>query len=1324
MLHFIANNIFPAVLNMSLTAAVVIVFVLVARLLLRRAPKIFSYALWAVVLFRLLCPVALTANFSLLNVVDAGSTPRGEFTSSTNYLSEGMAALQTQMDAVQNFDELAGLAAPQPMTPPQESVGKPVELLPGFEETVVPLVPAESEKEVVSPMTIASALWLGGIAALGVYSVGSLLLLRRRLVGSVLLEGNVYLADNIETPFVLGLFRPRIYLPSTLSGRERSYIIRHEQHHIHRGDHIFKAIGFAALCLHWFNPLVWVAFVFAGKDMEMSCDEAVVSSLGEEIRADYSASLLALATPRRMIAPSPLAFGEGDPKERIKNMLRWKKPKLWITVAAAIACVVLIALCGTNPRNEELPADSSRGEYADVAAYVESLMAAQETATFYVDPATPESGNVVITLVEGQEVREKTTAVIDRRLEILTKTGELAGLAPEGTLEAWQYRYLLKLDDAAGIMLVGGMLEVDGYYDLEGQGGHNVVALRYDDGSYDILYDAPINDNMNFRGYCESYAEVLHDWYVKKHNLDRPLYVEDWAERVDYPDESYGGNFPVHRFDGEGWYLYIPVQAWSQPLKNDAGNFEIHSQYNTGSSIIVGRSELDSETVLQGYLDNGYQMTEFAAVKDDGVEVDSVFVYDAPDGGSYVLHAIWYHENINDYDPIAIEPQVLRLMAESFTVDESIYGEALKPLPEYLAALDGENIHVGWDVTNGKSPDGTEVAALIRGAMGNILSNTGMLTMNGTATDIIWSLELYVGVGKTGWSGDEMLHLYAGQTNNVVEILSGLHPAGANRVVVNDAALYEFVRTSMDDPAAERIDAEPLARYRELVDLHLADVPHYGEGVTVERELISFYPVDEKKEIGAVIYCMDSVLNVTPREKAPYLLAGGAYVDSELRVHGIGAPELLVTVDGQAVGYTNWEWLEFDGGLESVSTVAELLNIVAPLASRYPQLSYVDLMKVEPKGQGTFADLLGCSGYISTEEGAAGWKLRSYYADTVNGPQLMAESFGYTHEDYAMDFNGDGVRELITNNTYGADGVRQTYVYRREGAIIYFGELSAEGFADFNDWGAGASWSEFDPREEVFRLHYSTKNNTMATVEYKDIDAFRFAKFVDLAPPVVADTAAGALGELSRYMVFDSLGVEFYRVDGSSYRPLVVNGELLDLLAAAGRKTKTIDSREHIASRGGGIFIELGDNDERHISLFAAEEADTVLVRYVGNSINEVALVSDPRLYMYILATEETPGAEVYDIDEDGESEVLLQPLGTNVKNLVIYDHVAGKTLRTDVNEELGCKASDYTGNIGNIKGEYANMVREIRADGSVHVQRYDNGEFTYMVPLAQALRE
>lgn len=321
----------PKLINMSLTASVAIVFVLLLRLLLKKAPKVISYALWGIVLFRLLCPVSIGSSLSLYNLFDAPTAESGTLTSSMEYVPADIVHTE------------------------YPSVVLPV---PGVSDTINETLPQGEEQlradPLEAPMAIATYVWMAGVLGMVIYSAVSYIRLRRKLVIAVRLRDNIYLTDGITSPFVMGLFRPKIYLPSTLDEREQSYILLHEQHHIRRLDHIVKALAFVALCIHWFNPLVWVAFILSGKDMEMSCDEAVVKKMGDGVLADYTASLLSLATGKRIFAGMPLAFGEGNTKGRIHNLANWKKPAFWVVLLAMLACVVFAVCLLTNPTKKEI----------------------------------------------------------------------------------------------------------------------------------------------------------------------------------------------------------------------------------------------------------------------------------------------------------------------------------------------------------------------------------------------------------------------------------------------------------------------------------------------------------------------------------------------------------------------------------------------------------------------------------------------------------------------------------------------------------------------------------------------------------------------------------------------------------------------------------------------------------------------------------------------------------------------------------------------------------------------------------------------------------
>ena len=310
------DKVFVQILNMSLTASYVIFFVLLARLMLKKAPKIFSYALWSVVLFRLICPFSFESVLSLI----------------PQYVPEIVAPPRYYM-----------------LTPPASGTPEWRDFIIAADHSAYPTRPVWTAYDVLA------IVWLVGIAALLIYSIVSLSRFRSKLVGSIKWRGNIYFADYIPSPFVMGITRPKIYIPSTLAEAEREYIILHEQTHVRRLDHIWKIVAFFALVVHWFNPLVWLAYVLFIRDMEMSCDESVMKSMDTDIRGEYSASLLSLATGRKIIVGTPLAFGEGDTKNRTKNVMSYKKPTLWIVIIAVIAVGIVGIALAANPKDNIEP---------------------------------------------------------------------------------------------------------------------------------------------------------------------------------------------------------------------------------------------------------------------------------------------------------------------------------------------------------------------------------------------------------------------------------------------------------------------------------------------------------------------------------------------------------------------------------------------------------------------------------------------------------------------------------------------------------------------------------------------------------------------------------------------------------------------------------------------------------------------------------------------------------------------------------------------------------------------------------------------------------
>ena len=354
----IYSVILTKIFNLSITASITILAVLMLRLLLCKAPKRFSYLLWGIVLFRLLCPISFSSPVSLWNLTDLSVKDSGEL----NYFSSGNSL--TKDSSVKTPAATDDPFSHDSMVTEKKQLASAESVIdPDRNASVKSVMEQYKNNNFLSsgnttftntflfgiPISFCFAIWLLGAICLAGSGIISALRLNSQLKCSMKIRENIYLADDIATPFVYGLLHPKIYLPSNLGEQEQSYIILHEQHHIHRRDHLLKLLAFAALCLHWFNPLVWLAFVLSGKDMEMSCDEAVMRKMNHDIKSEYAQSLLSLAVGRRRIIGSPLSFGENDIKSRIKNVMHYKKPKLIILAIAIIVCMIGTASLITNP---------------------------------------------------------------------------------------------------------------------------------------------------------------------------------------------------------------------------------------------------------------------------------------------------------------------------------------------------------------------------------------------------------------------------------------------------------------------------------------------------------------------------------------------------------------------------------------------------------------------------------------------------------------------------------------------------------------------------------------------------------------------------------------------------------------------------------------------------------------------------------------------------------------------------------------------------------------------------------------------------------------
>ncbi|MFR0797923.1 MAG: M56 family metallopeptidase [Oscillospiraceae bacterium] len=309
------SELFLKIVNMSISASWVVVAVLALRFCLKKAPKWVNVLLWGIVAMRMVFPFSIESVLSLI--------PSAE-TISPTIMMEQSPSVQTGVPAL---NHVINPVISGSFTPAPGASANPLQIW----------------------IPVLAGIWLFGIAALFLYSAVSYWRLRRKVCEAVILRGNIYQSEKVGSPFVLGIIRPKIYLPYHMDSREMDHVIAHEQTHIRRRDHWWKPLGFLLLTIHWFNPLMWLSYVLLCRDIELACDEKVIREMGNEQRADYTQALVACSVGRRVIAACPLAFGEVGVKERVKSVMNYKKPAFWIVLASVIVCAVVAVCFLTNP---------------------------------------------------------------------------------------------------------------------------------------------------------------------------------------------------------------------------------------------------------------------------------------------------------------------------------------------------------------------------------------------------------------------------------------------------------------------------------------------------------------------------------------------------------------------------------------------------------------------------------------------------------------------------------------------------------------------------------------------------------------------------------------------------------------------------------------------------------------------------------------------------------------------------------------------------------------------------------------------------------------
>lgn len=428
------DDVFLKLVNLSISASWLILAVLVLRFVLKKAPKWVMPLLWGVVALRLVCPFSIE---SALSLIPSAETIPSEIVTETR---EPVLYEQATLDIVTN------------------------PTLPSAAEVPVGV----SRQQAQVDFNIYSVLWLAGMAALLVHALVSAGKLKRKLATAILLRDNIYESEFVDSPFVFGVVKPNIYLPMHMDEGTAAYVIAHECAHLARRDHWWKVLGYLVLALHWFNPLVWVAYILFCRDIELACDEKVVRGLDGAARADYSQALLSCAAPKRAVAACPLAFGEGNIKTRVKSALHYKKPAFWVAAAAVLAVVIMAVCFLTNPRSE-------RGSLV----WAQKLNAADVAS---IELYVPAEG-------EARQYKKLDTEEMAQAVELINSSRGTYIEKPETVYAGLPVWFLLTMDDgtvhAVG-SVVGHYLIIDGDTfdaDVENQAEWENYVLKGDSAS-------------------------------------------------------------------------------------------------------------------------------------------------------------------------------------------------------------------------------------------------------------------------------------------------------------------------------------------------------------------------------------------------------------------------------------------------------------------------------------------------------------------------------------------------------------------------------------------------------------------------------------------------------------------------------------------------------------------------------------------------------------------------------------------------------------------------------------------------------------------------
>lgn len=930
--------VFQSLLDLSLTALPVMAAVLLARLCLRRAPKKYSYGLWTLVGFRLLCPVSLPSPVSLFN----------------------SAPVQTAQESARIAVQQWGKTVPgNSYVPPAAGVvgGNVGGNAAGSASVGSLSLGAPSGP---SAMEILAVIWALGLAAMLVWAAVSYLRVRRSVRQGVLLEGGVFQCDGLKTPFVLGCFRPKIYVPFRMEADELAHVLLHERTHLRRLDPWWKLLEFGILAVYWWNPAVWLCHFLFCRDMEMSCDEAVLREMGPEVKQSYSLSLVSFAAGRRFPAAGPLAFGENDAKSRVKNILRWKRAVPAAAFLAAALCILAAVICGTD-------APTGRGWVQNAGTI--SAGGRTELRFSYSVP------NDINSCLFYEDIYDHGKLISRNPVAYFDFNGEVNHADRRGT---------------AGL---------SGYTD----NGFKSGGWYFDMGTYGISYPSSIPQQhyIGFLGPVFPWEDNRQKTRCALNELDvvAVLCLTDDDGKLRTP------NFSFQNFSPSGLFAdgLTDVAAVLRVEFSRLSAEDLQQEFQEGGPG-AGAAQDGNQVTLKG-ASKGPNSSGGSGVKFNAELVKPVrswAIYeDVYDHGVLVSSTPRISDGFSE-DGTGVTPRqfsgtlLCKVSSSGGRFDGKLdcsYGNTGSPaMAEWPVQLPSESYHSSGTIMGGIDTGSTVSLADVHEAIlityafsdndgvtyySSTVSNIALANDAAVQFRLVTSVESVEGsLGRSALQLYSLKNPYVGDTVADGKLLSALN--------IGDLGAYKMELFTSQKPYVLQIDFQNGPEDSDALDNAMFDK------ATILLALIG--------NLDEVRWSYPQTEDGGPTLRTNYFDESNALKPTGMRIKDCGA---------------------------SPADLQNLLNYMG-LEDDTPPAGTAETAGV----QTAFTGILGHDGFIRRESGANGFFTNHYIAQIGGRETCIAESWGWDRDDTAVDLDGDGVKELVCNVTYGADGVQRVIVYR------------------------------------------------------------------------------------------------------------------------------------------------------------------------------------------------------------------------------------------------------------------------------------------------------